>query len=126
MRQLFNEFDPAPFRDHDLVPPLVIYQVRAVEELSRKRHLTARYFSLIGLVALIVCLTIAQFIESIKLVTIRVSNIASVSFVIISWVAMWHPNAALLYNWWPISEQRQYFDKIAQLDVMVVDVDAHV
>ncbi len=39
--------------------------------------------------------------------------------IIIGWVAMWHPIEALLYDWWPIREQRQYFDKIALMDVEV-------
>ncbi len=162
-RQLFNERDPAPFRERDLDPQFVIYLVSAVEEFPlrtrmklrivtsdvddlrpenslvirdairayfryesalaksklRKRHRTARYFSLIGLATLVVCLSVAQFIDSIKFAP-KVVNIASVSLIIIGWVAMWHPIEALLYSWWPIHEQRQYFDKIARLDVEVV------
>jgi hypothetical protein len=162
-RQLFNERDPAPFRERDLDPQFVIYLVSAVEEFPlrtkmkiriltsdnddlkpenslaigqaisayflyestlakaklRKQHRTARYFSLIGLGILIVCLSLAQFVESINFDP-RVTNIASVSFIIIGWVAMWHPIEALLYNWWPIREQRQYFDKLASLSVEVV------
>lgn len=168
-RQLFNERDPAPFRERDLDPQFVVYLVSAVEEFPlrtkmkiriltsdnedlrpenslairdsigtyfqyestlakaklRKRHRTARYFSLIGLATLIICLSLAQFIDSIDL-SPRVTNIASVSFVIIGWVAMWHPVEVLLYDWWPIREQRQYFDKIALLDVEVVGIDVHV
>ena len=167
-RQLFNERDPAPFRERDLDPQFVTYLVSAVEEFPlrtkmkiriltsdaddlrpenslairdaistyfryesvlakanlRKRHRTARYFSLIGLVTLIACLSLAQSIESIKLVP-RVTNVASVSLIIIGWVAMWHPIEALLYSWWPIREQRQYFDKIASLDVEVIGVGVH-
>ena len=36
------------------------------------------------------------------------------------WVAMWHPIEALLYDWWPIREQRLYFDKISNLNVEVM------
>ena len=168
-RQLFNERDPAPFRERDLDPQFVIYLVSAVEEFPlrtkmkiriltadaddckpdsklaiqeairtyfqyeselaksklRKRHRTARYFSLIGLVTLVLCLSIAQFISSLKFAPVM-GNIVSVSFVIIGWVAMWHPIEALLYDWWPIREQRQYFDKIATLEVDVVGTVDHV
>ncbi len=168
LRQLFNERDPAPFRERDLDPQFVIYLVSAVEEFPlrtkmkiriltaenedlssenshaiqdaisayfkyestlaksklRKRHRTARYFSLIGLITLIVCLSLAQLIDSVKLVP-RITNIASVSLMIIGWVAMWHPIEALLYDWVPIREQRQYFDKIASLGVEVVAIGAH-
>lgn len=163
IRQLFNERDPAPFRERDLDPQFVIYLVSAVEEFSlatkikiriiafeagdiepeesllireaissyfayesrlakallRKRHRTARYFSLIGFVTLVVCLSLAQLVDSFSL-TPSISNIASVSFVIIGWVAMWHPLETLLYDWWPIREQRKYFEKIALLPVEVV------
>ena len=96
------------------------YESTLAKANLRKKHRTARCFSLISLVTRIVCLTIAQFIESIKLVPISVGDIASVSFVIIGGVAMWHPIEALLYGWWPIREQRQYFDNIAALSVEIV------
>lgn len=162
-RQLFNERDPAPFRERDLDPKFVIYLMSAVEEFplktkmkiriltsdqedlkpennlaigdairayfqyestlviakSRKQHRATRYFFLIGLIALIVCLSLAQYIESIQ-VAPTITHIASVSFSILGWVAMWHPIEALLYDWWPLREQRQYFDKIAKLEVEVV------
>lgn len=165
-RQLFNERDPAPFRERDLDPKFVIYLVSAVEEFPmgtpmvlriltsdnedlktesqlaikesigayflyesklakaklQKKRRTARYFFLVGLVTLIICLSLAQFLDSIRIFP-SVTNVLSVSFVIIGWVAMWHPIEALLYDWWPIYEQRQYFDKIAKLDVEVVGVE---
>jgi len=168
-RQLFNERDPAPFRERDLDPQFVIYLVSAVEEFSlrtkmkiriltsdaddckpekklaiqeairtyfkyeselansklRKRHKTARYFSLIGLATLVLCLSIAQYMASLKFAPVM-GNIVSVSFVIIGWVVMWHPIEALLYDWWPIREQRQYFDKIATMEVEVVGTVDHV
>ena len=165
-RQLFNERDPAPFRERDLDPQFVLYLVSSIEEFSvrtkmkirilssdnldlkpenslvigdairayfhyestmllaklRKRHRAARYFFLIGFVTLIICLSLANLIDSLKVVP-RVTNIASVSLIIIGWVAMWHPIEALLYDWWPIHEQRQYFDKISRLDVEVKGIE---
>lgn len=162
-RQLFNERDPAPFRERDLDPDFVVYLVSAIEEFPlrtkmklrilssdnedltpdksleikdairtyfqyesamviarlRKRNRTARYFFLVGLVTLIICLSLAHLIDSTK-ISKGMSNIASASFIIIGWVAMWHPVEALLYGWWPIREQRQYFDKIALLNVEVI------
>ncbi len=162
-RQLFNERDPAPFRERDLDPQFVNYLVSAVEEFPlrtkmktriltsdcedlkpenslaiqeaigayfryesklaksrlRKRRRTARYFSIVGLITLIICLSFAQLIGSSR-IDPAISNIVSVSLVIIGWVAMWHPMEALLYGWWPIREQRQYFDKIATMEIDVV------
>ena len=162
-RQLFNERDPAPFRERDLDSQFVIYLVSAVEEFSlrtkmkiqiltsdpddlrpensliigdairayflyeselaksklRKRYRSARYFFMIGLVALVVCLSLAQGIESLQSAP-YIAKIGSVSFVILGWVAVWHPMEALLYDWWPIREQRQYFDKMANMDIEVI------
>ena len=94
------------------------YESTLIMARLKKRHRAARYFFLIGLVTLIVCLSLANLIDSQKEFP-RVTSIASVSLIIIGWVAMWHPIEALLYDWWPIREQRQYFDKIASLEVEV-------
>ena len=161
-RQLFNERDPAPFRERDLDPQFVIYIVSAVEEFSvrtkmkiriltadvndlkqensviiceaiqtyfqyesklaqsklQKRHRTARYFFAIGLLTLFGCLSVAQFMSTVKSVP-AVAKIVSEGFVIIGWVAMWRPLEDLLYSWWPIREQRLYFDKLATMEVEV-------
>lgn len=164
--QIFNERDPAPFRERDLDLQFVIYLVSSIEEFSlrtkmkiriltsdkddlkientlaiqeaigtyfqyesklaqaklRKKLRTARYFFLIGLMALVICLSLAQFVMVSSISIPAISNVASVSLTIIGWVAMWHPIEALLYDWWPIREQRQYFDKIASLKVEVVGI----
>ncbi|MBY0414247.1 MAG: hypothetical protein K2Q18_08780 [Bdellovibrionales bacterium] len=99
-----------------------LYESQLIMAKLRKRHRTARYFFLIGLITLICCLSLANLIDSL-VVFPRITNFANVSLIIIGWVAMWHPVEALLYDWWPIREQRQYFDKIALLDVEVVGMD---
>lgn len=163
-RQLFNERDPAPFRERDLDPQFVTYVLSMIEEFPirtkmkmriissdsqdinsenilvikeairsyflyeanlarsklRKRLRTARFFSMIGIFSLFVSLSLAQLINSIKLFP-SITEIVSVGLVIIGWVAMWHPIEALLYDWWPIREQRLYFEKIARLEVEVVN-----
>ena len=95
------------------------YEAALTKSKLRKRHRTARVFSVIGLATLIVCLSLARLIGSIEFVP-AIANIASVSLIIIGWVAMWQPIESLLYDWWPIREQRQYFDKIAGMSVDVV------
>lgn len=108
----------------DAISTYFKYESTLAKSKLRKRHRTARLFALIGLVVLVVCLSIAQAIDTIKSAP-RITNIASVSFIIIGWVAMWHPIEALLYDWWPIREQRQYFDKIALLQVEVIGNGVH-
>ncbi len=162
-RQLFNERDPAPFRERDLDPQFVTYLVSAVEEFSigtkmkirimtadendlkpensviiseaiqtyfkyesklaqsklHRRYRTARNFFIIGSLTLMACLSVAQFMSTIQSAPV-VAKIVSEGFVIIGWVAMWRPIEDLLYSWWPIREQRLYFNKIAIMDVEVV------
>lgn len=97
----------------DAISTYFNYESTLAKSKLRKRHRTARLFALIGLIVLVVCLSIAQVIDSIESAP-RITNIASVSFIIIGWVAMW-----------PIREQRQYFDKIALLQVEVVGNGVH-
>ncbi len=161
-RQLFNERDPAPFRERDLDEKFVSYLVSAVQEFSlqtklkihlltadptdlteahaqtireairtyfeyeallsqsrlRGRLRTGRSFALIGFTTLFVCLTASEFINSLEL-GVGFSNILSTGFVIIGWVAVWHPIESLLYGWRPIREQRQYYEKIAKIDLEI-------
>lgn len=167
LRQLFNERDPAPFRERDLDPQFVTYIVSAVEEFSlrtkmkiriltiddsdlenehsitireaiqtyfryeaklakasvRKRRRTARFFFLIGIITLFICLTIAKFISSIQ-TSPALADIFSVGFVIVGWVALWHPIEALLYDWWPIHEKQMYYEKIATMGVEITFLNA--
>ena len=101
------------------------YESKLAQSKLHKRHRTARYFFIIGSLTLIACLSVAQFISTIKSAP-TVAKIVGEGFVIIGWVAMWRPIEDLLYSWWPIREQRQYFDKIARLDVEVVGSGTHV
>jgi hypothetical protein len=162
-RQLFNERDPAPFRERDLDSQFVTYLVSTIEEFAprtkikikihsldnddlssensliikeaihsyfryesqlaqsrlKKSLRTARFFSLIGVITLFVCLSLSQLITATKLTPV-ISEIISAGLVIIGWVGMWRPIESLLYDWWPIREQRLIFDKISKLDVEVV------
>ncbi len=167
-RQLFNERDPAPFRERDLDQQFVTYIVSAIEEFPirtkikiriltlestdlipentssiqqaiqsyflyesklaklhlRKRLRTARFFSMIGIFTLIVCLSLAELAKSIR-ASATLAEIVSVGLIIIGWVAMWRPVEALLYDWWPIREQRLYFEKIAKSEVEVIAGNVH-
>ncbi len=162
-RQLFNERDPAPFRERDLDSQFVTYIVSTIEEFAlrtkfkiqihsldnedlttensiaikeaihsyfkyesqlaqsrlKKSLRTARFFSLIGVIILGVCLSLSQLVSATKLAP-AIAEIVSAGLVIIGWVGMWRPIESLLYDWWPIREQRLIFDKISKLDVELV------
>lgn len=161
-RQLFNESDPAPFRERDLDDDFVTYVVSAIQEFRvqtkmkleifmtdeddklidrnvireairtyfeyetklarsnlRKRLHMARFFFFMGFATLFVCLSIAHFIVSLKLNS-PAADIVREGFVISGWVAMWRPIEVLLYDWWPIREQRKFYDKISKLEVSII------
>ena len=166
-RQLFNDRDPAPFRERDLDPQFVTYLVSTVEEFAlrtkikikihtldnddlssensliikeaihsyfkyesqlaystlKKKLRTARFFFMVGIFTLFICLSLAQLVGAMKTAPPAIVEIISVGLVIIGWVAMWRPIESLLYDWWPIREKRLYFDKIALLEVEVVGAD---
>lgn len=40
--------------------------------------------------------------------------------VICGWVAMWRPLQLLLYDWWPILDDRRLFDRLSRMPVRIV------
>jgi hypothetical protein len=162
-RQLFNERDPAPFRERDLDDRFVSYLVSAVEEFPlrakikiriltedeadlkaentlmirdafssffryesklahsrlKKHRRTARFFFGIGLVTLVFCLTLSEFVTGMNIPPM-ISNILSVGLIIIGWVAMWRPIEALFYDWWPILEKRRTYEKMVSIDLEIL------
>ncbi len=95
------------------------YESKLARSNLRKRLRMARFFFFMGFATLFICLSIARFITSLELNS-EIGDIVREGFVIIGWVAMWRPIEVLLYDWWPIREQRKIYDKIAALEVDIV------
>ncbi len=160
-RQLFDERDPAPFRERDLDEDFVAYVLNSVQEFPlhqdmklrifvrddadklttqtilseaisryfayesrmvqfkiRERLKRSRWFFMIGLLCLFICLSIAQLITSLGSDSSLLA-IAREGFVIVGWVAMWRPVEVILYDWWPLRDQKLYLEKIAAMEVEV-------
>ncbi len=160
-RQLFNERDPAPFRERDLDENFVTYVSSSVQEFPlktpmklriviqdktdllveqnilreairahfiyesrlaqaklQKRLRVGRWFFLIGLVSLFVCLSASQFLSSLESSS-QILPILREGFVIVGWVAMWRPIDVFLYDWWHLLEQRRFLEKIVQMSLDV-------
>jgi hypothetical protein len=94
------------------------YESKLTGSKMRKRFRVSRWFFLIGLLVLFVCLNVAHLLETVTTAS-RVLSIAREGFVIIGWVAMWRPIEAILYDWWPLHEQKLYLEKIAKMDIEV-------
>lgn len=151
LEQLFDNRDPAPFRERDLDPDLVEYLLAAaedvmpygrfrvvfwfaalpsidvahavrahweyeIERLARRRHRqrrTGQVALLIGVTLLVVLLALAQLAE-------RIPPLRE-GLMILSWVVMWRPVEALIYDWLPVRRERKL---MAHLLEAAVDVRA--
>lgn len=159
-RHLFDNRDPAPFRERDLAPEAVEYVLDAADEiphdeplhvvvtiadpadasltpdvvrdairthveyerhrlsLALTRHLRRGYVAIVvGLVTLASLLTLAEFTSLLREGHVR--EIIHEGLVITGWVAMWRPLELLLYEWWPIVQDRRRFDRLLQAKLTV-------
>jgi len=73
---------------------------------------------LIGLTFLGVTLAISKMLGAFE--TNRMALLIRESLIIGGWVAMWRPLEILLYDWWPIRNQRIIFDRLSATDVTLL------
>ncbi len=161
-RHLFDNRDPAPFRERDLAAEAVEYVLDAADEiplheplhlvvavaehtgaalssdvvrdairahfeyerhrlsLALTRHLRRSYLAFaVGLVTLAALLTLAEFTSVLHEGHVR--QIVREGLVISGWVAMWRPLELLLYEWWPIVQDRRRFDRLLRAKLTVRD-----
>jgi hypothetical protein len=78
-----------------------------------------RYLFVLGLVIITVFLTMSKVVASIEAIGFA-REVLSEGLVVMGWVAMWRPAEVLLYDWWPLFEQRRWIDKLLQADL---DID---
>jgi hypothetical protein len=169
-RQLFDNRDPAPFRERDLDDDAVEYLLAAAEEIPRTHPLAlvvtiseepeprlapdaiveavrshfaheeaqlarrlrehvrrGQLFLGGGLTVLVVFLTLAEFTAALPSGYLR--QVLREGLVITGWVAMWRPLEVLLYDWWPLVDQRQRIRRIVEAPVSIryeTDTDAGV
>jgi len=155
--QLFDNRDPAPFRERDLDPDLVEYLFAAGEDLAAHGHYkivfwiatpcsssevetgyrahmeyevtrlerrrmrqrrTGQVSLLIGVTLLVVLLSISQLLAG-----NRSSGVLAIreGLAILSWVVMWRPVEALIYDWLPIRRERRIMQRLrtAPVDVRI-------
>jgi hypothetical protein len=72
----------------------------------------------IGVLFLLSCMTTQQALLGVAGVGPVVDAVRE-GFIIIGWVAMWHPVQVFLYGWWPIREQQRLYEKLREMPVEV-------
>lgn len=144
--QLFDNRDPAPFRERDLDPTLVEYLVAAAEDLaspfkvvfwvaqpcapdevqtgyrayfdyeldrinrrSRRQRRTGQVALLLGLVLMVSLLSLSELLGA---GSNRVTRAVREGLAILSWVVMWRPVEALIYDWLPIRRERKLMRRL--------------
>ena len=82
-----------------------------------------RMFLSIGLAMLVVFLTLAELTVSLPSGPLR--DILREGLVITGWVAMWRPLEVLLYDWWPLVDERRQVSRMLEASVSIrYDPDA--
>ena len=132
LMQIFNSFDPAPFHEKELDANAEIYIYNSVAEFPLKKplelmiHLPSseidkktekilkkairNHFSYRSLLT---------DIELRRILQRGRRNMLSEGLTIIGWVAMWEPVNVFLYGWWPLSQKKNFYNKILGMDVKV-------
>jgi hypothetical protein len=148
VEQLFDNRDPAPFRERDLDPDLVEYLVGAAEDLvalgkfkvifwiaqpcapaevqtgyrahfeyelervarrSRRQRRTGQIALVLGLVLLVALLSLSELLDG---SSSRVVRALREGLAILSWVVMWRPVEALIYDWLPIRRESKIMRRL--------------
>jgi hypothetical protein len=94
-----------------------VYEGEQVERRLRE-HLRRGQMTLgVGLTVLVVFVTLAQITASHAASPLR--EILREGLVITGWVAMWRPLEVLLYDWWPLVDERRQIRRILDAPVSV-------
>ena len=94
-----------------------VYEEEQVERRLRE-HLRRGQMTLgVGLTVLVLFLTLAQLTVSLTAGPVR--EILREGLVITGWVAMWRPLEILLYDWWPLIDERRQIRRILDAAVSI-------
>jgi hypothetical protein len=101
------------------------FQRRAAATRRSLRHMLrlGRISLLISLLVIgpviVIAESAAHFVH-----TERYAALIENSLVIGVWVALWRPLEIFLYEWWPIRAEARLFDRLSQMNVRTLTVDA--
>jgi hypothetical protein len=95
------------------------FQYKAMEQelkfRARFRH--GRWALLIGIVFVAIAMIVRQIVTAYLGSSHLLTQIISDSLLIIGWAAMWEPVTVLLYELWPILQQKKIYEKISRMEI---------
>ena len=94
------------------------YKMLVQDRKFRERFRHGRFTLLIGLSFLAIALFSRQTISHIN--NLLYAQIFADALLIIGWAAMWEPITVLLYELWPIIQQKNTYEKISTMDIGVL------
>jgi hypothetical protein len=112
---------PPPDRAADVEEAVRHYFAMRAEMMHREfQQLMRRGWRslLIGLVFLVGCLFLAQFVG--RLGPGAAATILREGLIIIGWVAMWRPLEIYLYDWWPVRDEQRLLARLTRMHVRLV------
>jgi hypothetical protein len=113
--------EPEPRLAPDVIVEAVrghfIYEGEQVERRLREHVRRGQMILSVGLTVLVVFLTLAELTLSLPTGPLR--EILREGLVITGWVAMWRPLEVLLYDWWPLIDERRQVRRILAAPVSI-------
>ncbi|MEQ1912069.1 MAG: hypothetical protein ABMA15_24830 [Vicinamibacterales bacterium] len=113
--------EPEPRLAPDVIVEAVrghfIYEGEQVERRLREHVRRGQMILGVGLTVLVVFLTLAGLTSSLPTGPLR--EILREGLVITGWVAMWRPLEVLLYDWWPLIDERRQVRRILAAPVSI-------
>jgi len=113
--------EPEPRMAPDVIVEAVrghfVYEGDDVERRFREHVRRGQMFLALGLTALVVFLTLAELTASLSAGPLR--EILREGLVITGWVAMWRPLEVLLYDWWPLIDERRQVRRIIDAPISI-------
>jgi hypothetical protein len=95
------------------------YKMLVQDRKFRERFRHGRFTLLIGLTFLAIALFARQEIPP-RIESQLFAQIFADALLIIGWAAMWEPITVLLYELWPIIQQKHTFEKISTMDIEIL------
>jgi len=94
------------------------YKMLVAEKKFRSHFRHGRSTLLIGLTFLTLALLARQLVSALE--NHIIAQLFADALLIFGWAAMWEPITVLLYELWPIIQQKKIFEKISKMEIEVL------